>query len=210
MDLCVTMPPFARIGIELNKNDKRFEKFMPKRQLELVYLLDMLYHLNEEGTLHIISTDGLLRTGGSDKKIIQYIVNEKLLTSVITLPGGLFNSTGVTTAIIRLDKKQNNQNIFFLDLRNAPTKQKSRKQIQILDLEKYIEILQNKKEVELISTYAKIEDIKENEYILAINRYIYKRKIDLIDIEQTLENIQKIKNQIKQVEDELNTKIDDL
>ena len=147
---------------------------------------------------------------GADNKIIQYLVDEELLTSVIALPGGLLNSTGITTAILTLDKKQNNQNIFFLDLRNAPTKQKSRKQICILDLEKYIEILQNKKEVESISKYAKIEDIKENEYILAINRYVYKMKIDLIDIEQTLKNIQKLKNEIKQIDEELNTKIDDL
>ena len=46
-----------------------------------------------------------------------------------------------------------------------------------------------KKEVDFISKYAKIEEIQENDYILAINRYLDQEKIEVIDIEKTLENI---------------------
>ena len=70
-----------------------------------------------------------------------------------------------------------------------------------------MELLSNKEEQELISKIATIEDIQENDYNLAINRYVDSEKLEAIDVEQTVSNIKEIKQELKQIDEELNRKI---
>ena len=77
----------------------------------------------------------------------------------------------------------------------------------IEDINKYVKILSNKEEIDLTSKYATIEEIQENEYNLAINRYVESEKLDEIDMAKTIANIKAIKRELKQVDEELNAKI---
>ena len=70
-----------------------------------------------------------------------------------------------------------------------------------------MKILSNKEEIDLTSKYATIEEIQENEYNLAINRYVESEKLDEIDMAKTIANIKAIKRELKQVDEELNAKI---
>ena len=208
-DLCVSIPPFGRRGKSNNFEDIRFKPYTP-RKFELAYLLDMIYNLDEGGVIKIIVPDGVLLSG-PDKKILKNLVENNLISTVIGLPEGVFDSTSTPTVLLILDKKFIDNGIYYLNLRNTQTKKHfKRKIISIEDIDKYIEILSNRTEQELLSKIATLEDITKNDYNLTINRYVDLEKLELIDIDKTLINIKKIKNELKQIDSELNIKIEGL
>ena len=203
-DLCVSIPPINLKRFKINE-DERFKPYTPRRS-EFAYLLDMLYNLDDEGTIKMIVANGVLFSS-PDKKIIKYLVDNELISSIIGLPGGLLDSTSISTALLTINKKPTDKGIYYLNIMNTETYRLSRRIIRIEDIDKYIEILSNKEEKELTSKIATIEDIEENDYNLAINRYVDQEKLEKINLKQTIANIKAIKKELKHVNDELNEKI---
>lgn len=208
-DLCVSIPPFGIVEELKDKNDIRFKNFNLRKLTGISYALDMLYNLNENGTVYILVPDGALRTV-SNKKIIQYLVNNMFIKNIIGLPGGLFDTTSISTTILEINKKIENDEFFYLNLRNSSTIRLSRITIKIKDMDKYIKILKNKEEVESISKIVTLKDVIENEYNLSINRYIDQEKIKIIDENQTIENIRRLKRELKELNKEIEKEIEDL
>ena len=204
-DLCVSIPPFGR-KIKLNEyEDARFRPYSPKRS-EFAYILDMFNNLDDDGAIKIVVPNGVLFSS-QDKNIIKQFVDNELISSIIGLPGGLFDTTGIQTTLLIINKKPTNEGIYYLNTRNAKIEKRLKRKISIQDIDKYTRLLSNKEEQELISTIATIEDIQENDYNLSINRYVDSEKLEEIDIEQTIANIKAIKKELKQVDEELNTKL---
>ena len=206
-DLCVSIPPINLKKFKIHK-DERFRSFTPRRS-EFAYLLDMFYNLDDEGTIKMIVANGVLFSS-PDKNIIKYLVDNELISSIIGLPGGLFDSTSISTALLTINKKPTDEGIYYLNIRNAETTRLRRKLIHIEDIDKYVKLLSNKEEQELISKIATIEEIHENFYNLSINRYVDFEKLEAIDIEKTISNIKEIKKELKQVDEELNEKMEGL
>lgn len=206
-DLCVSIPPFNLK--KMNRYaDERFKPYAPKRS-EFVYLLDMLYNLDDDGTIKMIAPNGILFSS-PDKKIRKYLVDNELISSIIGLPAGLFDSTSIPTTLLIINKKPKDKGIYYLNAMNAQTKRESKRKVVILDIDKYVELLSNKKEEKLISTIATIEDICENDYNLSMNRYVDLEILEAIDIEKTISNIKKIKMELKEVDEKLDNKIEGL
>ena len=205
-DLCVSIPPFGR-KIKLNRyDDARFKPYVPRKS-EMAYLLDMFSNLDDDGTIKMIVPDGVLFSS-QDKKIIQYLVDNELISTIIGLPGGLFYATGIASTLLVINKKPIDNGIYYLNIRNAETKKLLRRAIiTIEDIDNYVELLSNKEERELISSTATIEDIRENDYNLSMNRYVDLEKLEAIDIEKTILNIKNIKEELKQIDEELDVRI---
>ena len=207
-DLCVSIPPFGRKMI-LNMDDIRFKPYDPRRASELAYLLDMLYNLDDEGTIKMIVPNGVLMASPY-KKIIQCLVDNELISSIIGLPGGLFEATSIPTALLIINKKPIDNGIYYLNLREVQTKRVSKRKVSIVDIDKYIKLLSNKEEHELMSKIATIDDVRENDYNLSINRYVELEELETIDVEKTISNIKEIKKELKQVDEKLNDRIEGL
>lgn len=204
-DLCVSIPAFGR-KLKFRHEDVRFNPYSPRRS-EFAYILDMFYNLDNDGTIKIIAPNGVLFST-PDKKIIKYFVDNELISSIIGLPGGLFELTSIQTSLLVINKKAIDKGIYYLNTSNSKTKREFKRRIvNISGIDKYVELLSNKEEQELISKIATIEDIQENDYNLAINRYVDSEKLEEIDIEQTIANISAIKKELKQLDEELNTKL---
>ena len=204
-DLCVSIPPFGRkLKVDV-KDDERFKPYAPKS--EFVYLLDMFYNLADEGTIKMIVPNGVLFTS-PDKKIRKPLVDKNLISSIIALPGGLFDYTSIPTTLLIINKKPKDEGIYYLNTMNSPLKRKSRKKvIGILDIDKYVDLFLNREEQDLISKIATIDEIHENDYNLTINRYVDLEELKVIDIEKTISNIKELKMELKQLDEELNNKI---
>lgn len=76
--------------------------------------------------------------------------------------------------------------------------------------EKYLSIAKKQEEIESISYKSTLEEIQENDYNLAINRYVNQEKNEVIDMEKTMKNIENIKIELKQLDEELTAKMGDL
>ena len=76
--------------------------------------------------------------------------------------------------------------------------------------EKYLSIAKKQEEIEYILYKSTLEEIQENDYNLAINRYVNQEKNEVIDMEKTMKNIENIKIELKQLDEELTAKMGDL
>lgn len=205
-DLCASIPPFGRRLKFNGQEDIRFKPYTPRKS-ELAYLLDMYYNLDDEGTIKMIVPNGVLFSS-PDKKIIKYLVDNELISSIIGLPGGLFDITSISTSMLMINKKPTYNGIYYLNLLGAQTKKElQRKVVSILDIDKYIELLSDKTEQKLTSKIAIIDEIRENDYNIAINRYVDLEELKVFDIEKTISNIKEIKMELKQIDEELNVKL---
>lgn len=205
-DLCASIPPFGRRLKFNGQEDIRFKPYTPRKS-ELAYLLDMYYNLDDEGTIKMIVPNGVLFSS-PDKKIIKYLVDNELISSIIGLPGGLFDVTSISTSMLMINKKPTDNGIYYLNLLGAQTKKElQRKVVSILDIDKYIELLSDKTEQKLTSKIAIIDEIRENDYNIAINRYVDLEELKVFDIEKTISNIKEIKMELKQIDEELNVKL---
>lgn len=204
-DLCVSIPPFGRkLKVDV-KDDERFKPYAPKS--EFVYLLDMFYNIDDEGTIKMIVPNGVLFTS-PDKKIRKPLVDKNLISSIIALPGGLFDYTSIPATMLIINKKPKDEGIYYLNTMNSQLKRKSKKKvIGILDIDKYVNLFLNREGRDLISKIATIDEIRENEYNLTINRYVDLEELKVVDIEKTLLNIKELKKELKQLDEELNNKI---
>ena len=205
-DLCASIPPFGRRLKFNGQEDIRFKPYTPRKS-ELAYLLDMYYNLDDEETIKMIVPNGVLFSS-PDKKIIKYLVDNELISSIIGLPGGLFDITSISTSMLMINKKPTDNGIYYLNLLGAQTKKElQRKVVSILDIDKYIELLSDKTEQKLTSKIAIIDEIRENDYNIAINRYVDLEELKVFDIEKTISNIKEIKMELKQIDEELNVKL---
>ena len=203
-DLCVSMPPINLKKFKIYE-DERFKRFTPRRS-EFAYLLDMFYNLDNNGTIKMIVADGVLFSS-PDKNITKYLVDNELISSIIGLPEGLLDTARIQTALITINKKPTEEGIYYLNIRNAETNRLGRKIVSIEDIDKYVKLLSTKEEQELISKIVIIDDIRENDYNLSINRYVDSEILEPIDIKKTILNINEIKKELKQVDEKLNEKI---
>ena len=110
--------------------------------------------------------------------------------------------------MLMINKKPTDNGIYYLNLLGAQTKKElQRKVVSILDIDKYIELLSDKTEQKLTSKIAIIDEIRENDYNIAINRYVDLEELKVFDIEKTISNIKEIKMELKQIDEELNVKL---
>ena len=167
----------------------------------------MFYNLDDEGTIKMIVPNGVLFTS-PDKKIRKPLVDKNLISSIIALPGGLFDYTSIPATMLIINKKPKDEGIYYLNTMNSQLKRKSKKKvIGILDIDKYVNLFLNREGRDLISKIATIDEIRENEYNLTINRYVDLEELKVVDIEKTLLNIKELKKELKQLDEELNNKI---
>ena len=208
-DLSATIPPFNRFILDISPDDERFQHVKPYKTSDLPYILDMLYNLDDDGTMAVIVPQATLFKKGAHHKIIKYLVDNQLIKSIIALPAILFEDRSIPTALIIFDKKPKND-IFFMNLENAWFKKEFEDPLNLFKADTYIKMLIDKEDVDLISKSVDLDEIRDNDYNLSINRYIEFEVLKKIDIDEKMANITEIEEKLKQLDDELNSKIKNL
>ena len=136
--------------------------FKPTQTSEWLFLDKALRSLNKSGKCAIVVPEGLL-TNQSDVDQRRHLVDNNYIEAVIKLPQNLFSYTSIATSLLILSKDKNNNICKFLDaseLSNTVGRSVNLRVDEILT--KY-----NNGDCTSIQTI----DIKENEYILSVNRY---------------------------------------
>lgn len=200
MDYIVSNPPFKldfsewRDQVEsLPNSSERFFAGVPKipnkkKESMAIYQLfiqHIIHSLKEDGQAAIVLPTGFITAqSGIDKKIRQYLVDEKMLAGVVSMPSNIFATTGTNVSILFIDKK-NKGDVVLIDASNLGTKVKEGKnQKTVLSPEeeqKIVETFIKKEAVEDFSVTVSYEDIKEKNYSLSAGQY-FDIKFDYVDI----------------------------
>lgn len=160
--------------------------------------------MNKRGA--IIVPEGILFRGGADQLIRKNLIEEGLISGIISLPGGIFAPyTGIATSIIFFDKEKKSKEVFILDGKEYFKKLTRVTSITEENLNKLVEEYKLRKEIPGISRLLSTKELSQNEYILNSNRYIemVKEVKNIKEIEKEVTNSYQIALENKKVSDEI-------
>ena len=200
-DAVVANPPFSATWTAAQKflSDDRFSKagvLAPKSKADYAFILHMIHHLNEGGTMACVAPHGVLFRGASEGAIRRYLIETKnYVDAIIGLPANIFYGTSIPTCILVLKKcRKEDDNILFIDASKEFEKVKTQNKLRPEHIEKIVNTFRERKEIEKYSHLATLDEIKENDYNLNIPRYV-----DTFEEEEPID-IQSVMAEIKELE----------
>lgn len=200
-DAVVANPPFSATWSAASKfnNDDRFSAagvLAPQSKADYAFILHMIYHLNESGTMACVAPHGVLFRGGAEGKIRRFLIEKKnYVDTIIGLPANIFYGTSIPTCILVMKKcRKEEDNVLFIDASKEFEKVKTQNKLRQEHIDKIIETYRNRTEIEKYSHCATLEEIKDNDYNLNIPRYV-----DTFEEEEEID-IHAVMSEIKELE----------
>ena len=154
-------------------NDDRFSPYgrlAPKSKADFAFVLHMLYHLDDNGTMAIVLPHGVLFRGAAEGHIRQFLI-EKLnwLDAVIGLPANIFYGTSIPTSILVFKKvREHSNDILFIDASQEFEKVSTQNKLRGEDIDKIISTYRERTEGDKYSYVASLDEVAENDYNLNI------------------------------------------
>ncbi len=213
-EVVVSNPPYSVQWIKhenpLLINDPRFAPagvLAPKNKGDLAFVLHCLYHLANNGTSSIVCFPGVMYRSGAEKKIRQYLIENNYVDCVINLPSNLFFGTSIATCILVLKKNKTDNNVLFIDAKKEYIKITNSNKLTQENINKIIDTFKERKEIKYFSRLASFEQIKEQDFNLAVNTYVEQEdKTEVIDIKVLNQELKEVVHK----SDELRKKIDEI
>lgn len=178
-DAVVANPPFSAEWSAADKfnNDDRFSKagrLAPRKTADYAFILHMIYHLNDGGTMACVAPHGVLFRGNAEGAIRRFLIeNKNYIDAVIGLPANIFYGTSIPTCIIVMKKcRKEDDNILFIDASKEFEKVKTQNKLREEHIRKIVETYRDRKEIEKYSHCATLQEIADNDYNLNIPRYV--------------------------------------
>ena len=210
-DAIVANPPFSANWSSHKEfmKDTRFSdygKLAPKSKADFAFVLHMIYHLSENGTMAIVLPHGVLFRGAAEGIIRKALIKDKnYLDAVIGLPANLFYGTSIPTVILVFKKcREKDKDIFFIDASKNFEKVKNQNILRDSDVDKIIETYSKREEIEKFSHVATLDEIKENDYNLNIPRYVDTfEEEEPIYLDEIINKLKKNKEEMEKVDQEI-------
>jgi type I restriction enzyme M protein len=181
-DLIVANPPYGlRLGNhyrEIQSNFHTIEQFLLEKGMK---------YLNENGKLIALLPQSILFRGLHDYRVREFLVNEDLIDSIISLPGGLLLNTGIPLIIMVLNKsKKIPGKVRFVDAKRfIDSKSPKERVLNDYELNSFLHGSKNFSDiVRLVSN----DEIKAFDYNLSVPRY-FKKQIKGVKLGEIIEFI---------------------
>lgn len=217
--LVLTNPPFKG-SLDYEAVNSELLKVIKTKKTELLFLALVLRILKTGGRSAIIVPDGVLfGSTKAHKQIRKEIVDNHKLEAVISMPSGVFKPyAGVSTAILIFTKTGagGTDKVWFYDMKaDGYSLDDKREPIEENDIPDIIERFNNlDKEVDRKRTdqsfMVDVEEIRENDYDLSINRYkeIVYEEVEYPHPKEIIGKIQELEKEIQQGIEELSKMVE--
>jgi len=228
-DYIVSNPPFKmdfsdfRDDLDTKENNERFFAGIPnipKKKVESMaiyqlFLQHIIYSLKKGGKAAVVVPTGFITAqSGIDKKIRKYLIDNKMLGGVVSMPSNIFATTGTNVSIIFIDDS-NKEDVVLIDASNlGKTIKEGKNQKTVLQAEEeqqIIETFNDKEIVEDFSVVISYADIEAKNYSFSAGQY-FDVKIEYVDITKDgfdtkmkgfSENLESMFSGSKELEDEI-------
>ncbi len=213
-EVIVSNPPYSIkwAGDEnpLLINDPRFSPagiLAPRGKADMAFIMHSLAWLKTNGTASIVCFPGIFYRNGAEQKIRKYLVESNYIDCIIQLPANLFFGATIPTCILILKKSRSRTDILFVDASNEYIKITNNNKLDDSNIKRIYETYAERKEIEHFSRMVRLEEIKENEFNLAVSTYV---KPEVIEDKITLEELKEKISALDARENELREQIDSL
>lgn len=190
-DFIISNPPFNmdfsenRDILAGEKYKKRFSAGVPKipeknkknMAIYLMFIQHIIFSLGEKGKAAIVVPTGFLTKDKSiEKKIRKYLIDNRILKGIISMPSNIFSTTPTGVSILFIDKEVRSEKVLLVDASSFGEKTKEvgkNKKIILSDLdsEKIIAIFKNRQEIDKTSVLISYDEIIEKNYSYSPGQY---------------------------------------
>lgn len=160
-----------------------------------LFLQHIIYSLKPGGKAAVVLPTGFITAqSGIDKMIRQYLVDNKMLAGVVSMPSNIFATTGTNVSILFIDDS-NKDKVVLVDASNLGQKVKEGKNQKTVltpeEEQQIIDVFNNKWTEEDFSVAVSYDEIAAKNYSLSAGQY-FEVKIEYVDItaEQFVEKMQ--------------------
>jgi type I restriction enzyme M protein len=216
-DVVVANPPFSlkKWGAEHAESDqyKRFWRGVPpKDKGDYAFITHMIETAKPKtGRVAVIVPHGVLFRSGAEGKIRTQLLKENIIDTVIGLPAGLFQTTGIPVAILIIDRSrekgganENKKDVLFIEASKEFKSGKAQNTLTEEHISKIFDTYKKRKDVEKFSRKVDLNEIAENDYNLNITRYVDTfEEEEPVDIQATLKELAELEPELKKLEKQM-------
>jgi len=168
-DLIVSNPP---IGMRLGHHYSIVEPDI--RTIEQFLIQKGVHSLKRNGSLIALLPHGFLFRGMQERRLREYLVEQDLIDTIISLPGGLLLNTGIPLIILVLSKaKKMPGRVKFIEAKGFVIAKSPRE--KVLNDYALNSFIQSEKEDDNLIRIVNNEQIRVNDYNLSVARYFQKQ-----------------------------------
>lgn len=190
---CVlSFPPMGLFANNEFLHTDRFNRFRfhkVKSNREVAHFEHILSQTS--GKAVVLMPVGFTYRGNQDEEFRKYLIENNLLETVIQLPPNLHNATSIETTFIIINKRKLDSNIYFLNLKHESFLQREGRKLVLNNINNIVSIYESKQELEDISRLVSPNEIANNNFSLAIDRYMMSSEIT--KIQNLLEKFELVK-----------------
>lgn len=159
----------------------------PKMEIYTCFIQHMINSLKDKkgrGAI-VVPTGFITAKSGIKKKILQKIVDEKIIYGCVSMPSNVFATTGTNVSVLFFDKSKKHDKVILIDAsklgetyRDGSTQ---RTRLRDYELDQIVNTFLKAEPVEDFCICPSYNDIKEKGYSLSAGQY-FDVKIDYVDI----------------------------
>lgn len=180
-DILANMPARFWAGVpNIPNKDKK------KMAIYTCFIQHVINSLKNTGKGAIVVPTGFITaSSGVERKVLEYIVKNKIVYGCVSMPANVFANTGTNVSILFFDKSKQYEKVVLIDASNLGEEYKEgdNKKVRLLDsdINKIVNTFHNKEAVKEFSEVVTYDEIKENNYSLSAGQY-FDVEIEYIDI----------------------------
>lgn len=216
-DVVVANPPFSlkKWGAEHAEADK-YKRFWrgvpPKDKGDYAFVTHMIETAKPKtGRVAVIVPHGVLFRGGAEGKIREQLLKENIIDTVIGLPAGLFQTTGIPVAVLVIDRSrekgganENKKDVLFIEASKEFKQGKAQNTLTDENIARIFETYKQRRDVEKFSRKVGFDEIKENEFNLNITRYVDTFEEEApVDIKANLKELAALEPELQRLEKQM-------
>ncbi len=188
-DSVLSFPPFSVRGNLEIKND-RFNRFNFQRGsvLDIAHFEHILAQTKNKAV--VLMAVGFTYRSGSEEEFRKYLIEKNYVEAIIQLPPNLHSATSIETTFFVINKNKTDDKVHFINLKDESFIKRDGRQLVFKSLDEIIDIYVNKKEIENISCLISNDEITQNNYSFAIDRYVIAQ--DAKEMQKALERFELI------------------
>lgn len=201
-DFIVSNPPFkldfpdirdtiakdtVRFWAGVPNSPKKVNPEKPTMKIFLCFIQHMINSLKDgkgKGAI-VVPTGFITAKGGIEKKILQKIVDERIVYGCVSMPSNVFATTGTNVSVLFFDKSMQHDNVVLIDASKLGEEYKDgnnqRTRLRAEEIDLIVNTFNEKNVVDDFSVVVTYDEIKEKNYSLSAGQY-FDIKIEYVDI----------------------------